>query len=111
MKALTPVQSLLFLILAGATIAGWAYGLHWKRIASGDLFTSDEQLMIRLQDQISALSEENESLHKRIRELGGSELETDPSQIAESTGPLELPVLPSQPGPVLPAPAQKIETH
>lgn len=107
MKALTPAQSLLLLVLAGATIAGWSYGLHWKRVASGELFTSDERLMIRLQDQISALTEENERLHGRIRELGGTEPEPPPA--TEGTpGPV---VLPSSDGPSLPAPPQKIETH
>lgn len=111
MKALTPVQSLLFLVLAGATIAGWAYGLHWKRIASGDLFTSDERLMIRLQDQISALTEENERLHGRIRELGEAEPESTTATPDGTEGSPEPVVLPSSVGPSLPAPPQKIETH
>jgi hypothetical protein len=115
-KSLSPIQSLVFLSLFGLAIAGWFYGLHWKRIAAGDLFSSDEKLMVRLQDQISALSEENDSLHKRLRDLEGteaSEAKQDPTGVAESgvVAPFEPIVLPSSGGPSLPAPPQKIETH
>jgi hypothetical protein len=113
-KPSSPVQSLLFLVFAGIAVAGWFYGLHWKRVASGDLFSSDEKLMIRLQDQISALTKENESLHARIRELGGAEpteAKPDPTGGATSVAPIEPIVLPSSGGPSLPAPPQKIETH
>jgi len=80
-------------------IAGWLYGIHWKRVAAGDLFSSDEKMMIRLQDQIQSLTEENEALHKRIGSLTG-EPEPEVAPAAEIT-----------PAPVLPGPPQKIETH
>ena len=116
MKSVSPTQSLVFLILFGLAIAGWSYGIHWKRIAAGDLFSSDEKMMVRLQDQISALSEENDSLHKRLRDLEGTEgyeAKPDPNGVAESgvLAPFEQIVLPSSGGPSLPAPPQKIETH
>jgi hypothetical protein len=115
-KSLSPTQSLVLLILFGLAVAGWFYGLHWKRIAAGDLFSSDEKLMVRLQDQITALSEENDSLHKRLRDLEGTEgagTKPEPTGVAESgvAAPFEPIVLPSSVGPSLPAPPQKIETH
>ena len=70
-KPSSPLQSLLLLLLIGAVIAGWLYGLHWKRVASGDLFTSDEKLMIRLQDQIEVLTKENNELHAQLKSLDG----------------------------------------
>ena len=107
MKSLSPAQSLILLLLVGVAIAGWAYGLHWKRVASGDLFTSDETLMIRLQDQIDTLTEENKVLHDRLRERDG-EPETGAAQnVPQPTEPVTLP----SSGPTLPAPPQKIETH
>jgi hypothetical protein len=113
-KSLSPTQSLFLLILLGFAMAGWFYGLHWKRVASGDLFSSEETLMIRLQDQITALTNENDSLHKRIRELGGgepTEAKADPTGGAGAVAPLEPIVLPSSGSPSLPKPPQKIETH
>ncbi|MEQ1838780.1 MAG: hypothetical protein ABL994_00100 [Verrucomicrobiales bacterium] len=98
-KSVSPFQSLLLLLLGGLAIAGWLYGIHWKRVAAGDLFSSDEKMMIRLQDQIQTLTAENEALHHRIRSLTGEpELEGAPA--AEIT-----------PAPVLPERPQKIETH
>ena len=64
----SPVQTLLFLVLLGLAIAGWTYGIHWKRIASGGSFTKEERMMISLQDQIAVLSEKNEELNKALRE-------------------------------------------
>lgn len=102
MKTLSPLQSLLLLALVGLAIGGWLYGLHWKRVASGDLFSNDEKLMIRLQDQIETLTAENE----RLREQAG-EAETggETPDGAETSGPA------FEPAPDLPAPPQKIETH
>lgn len=99
-KTPTPLQSLLLLLLAGLAIAGWLYGIHWKRVASGDLFSSDEKLMIRLQDQIQSLTKENEKLHARIKAATG-----------EDTAPDPAPAVPDHSSPVLPASPQKIETH
>ncbi len=56
---LTPGQSLALLVLIGIAVAGWLYGVHWKKIASGDAFSQDEKLLIQLQDQIRTLSEKN----------------------------------------------------
>jgi len=112
-KSPSPSRSLLFLTLLGLATAGWFYGLHWKRVASGDLFSSDEALMIRLQDQITALSIENQTLQQRLRELRGNEAAgagvdptADPTGGVGSTSPTQPPDSPS-----LPKPPQKIETH
>jgi hypothetical protein len=122
-KSPSPVQSLVFLLVAGLAIAGWFYGLHWKRVAAGgkpiprnpvEGFTQEEKVIVELQDQISALTEENDSLHKRIRELEGTgAIEAEPSPAGEVGAPpsLESIILPSSNGPALPALPQKIETH
>jgi len=86
-------------------VAGWLYGIHWKRVAEGDLFTNDEKLMIRLQDQIQSLTRENEALHQRIGSLTGETA----SEI--SPAPIDTPDSGIAPAPVLPGPPQKIETH
>jgi hypothetical protein len=57
---------LLLLILGGVAVAGWSYGLHWKRIALGGAFTPGERLIIQLQDQVKALNDENQSLRKQL---------------------------------------------
>ena len=124
MKSLSPVQSLVLLLVAGLAMAGWFYGLHWKRLAAGgskpiprmsvEGFTQEEKVIVDLQDQISALTEENDSLHKRIRELEGTgtiEAKPLPAGEAGAAPSLESIVLPSSSGPSLPAPPQKIETH
>lgn len=123
MKSLSPVQSLVLLLIAGLAMAGWLYGLHWKRVATGgkpvprmpvEGFTQEEKVIVDLQDQISALTEENDSLHKRIRELDGTgttEAKPVPAGEAGAAPSLESIVLPSSGGPSLPAPPQKIETH
>lgn len=70
---LTPAQSLLLLVLTGLAISGWLYGLHWKRIASGDTFTKEEKVMIRLQDQIAVLTEKNAELNQALHEATSEE--------------------------------------
>lgn len=75
---LTPVQSLVFLVLIGLSISGWMYGIHWKRIASGSTFTKEERVMISLQDQISVLTEKNEELNKALKEAQGDGSSEDP---------------------------------
>lgn len=70
---LTPVQSLVFLVLTGLSISGWIYGIHWKRIASGSTFTKEERIMISLQDQISVLTEKNEELNEALKKIQGDE--------------------------------------
>jgi hypothetical protein len=105
-KSLTPAQSLVLLILFGLAISGWLYGIHWKRVASGDLFSSDEKLMIRLQDQISTLSETNANLNEQLKAYADEEVA--PKEGEPVTVPaLEVP----QNAPALPAPPQKIESH
>lgn len=114
MKALTPFQSLVLLLLAGFGLAGWIYGIHWKRVASGDLFTGDEKHIIRLQDQIERLTQENDSLHLRLRKLeSGEEPALSSASSAASVPAVPDPVvLPaSGAGPQLPPRPQKIETH
>ncbi|MEX2577531.1 MAG: hypothetical protein WD342_00625 [Verrucomicrobiales bacterium] len=69
MKSFSPGQSLLVLLLLGLAIGGWMYGVHWKRTASGDLFTKDEKHIVQLQDQINALTEANAELNQRLAEL------------------------------------------
>ncbi len=69
MKNLTPGQSLALLILVGIAVSGWFYGVYWKRVASGSLFSPDEKVLIQLQDQISVLHDQNAAMHDKIREL------------------------------------------
>ena len=66
---LTPGQSLALLVLIGIAAAGRHYGIHWKKIASGDAFSQDEKLLIQLQDQIRTLSEKNAALVKQVNGL------------------------------------------
>lgn len=75
MKNLTPVQSLILLILIGIAVSGWFYGVYWKRVASGSLFSPAEKVLIQLQDQISALHDQNAVLHDKIKELTSAEVE------------------------------------
>lgn len=89
MKSLTPLQTLVFLATLGVAIGGWAYGIHWKRVASGSLFTNDEKLMISLRDQIEALEKDNAGLRQQ----------------------LHPPTVEPTPAPEMPPRPQKIETH
>ncbi|HQZ29514.1 MAG: hypothetical protein KA250_06345 [Verrucomicrobiales bacterium] len=93
MKNLTPVQTLIALLLVGLAISGWLYGLRGKSIAEGNSFTNDEKLLVQLQDQIRALSDANAELNARIRTLSGEEPAT------------------AEPQPLLPERPVKIETH
>lgn len=102
MKPPPPTTLLVHLLLAGLALAGWTYGLHWKRVASGDLFTADEKLLFRFQDQIEILEGELAKLRERLHELEG-----EPTPGPEDDGDAPPPAL----GPSLPAPPQKIETH
>ncbi len=102
MKSPSPTTLLVHLLLAGLAMAGWAYGLHWKRVASGDLFSADEKLLFRFQDQIEILESELATLRDRLQELEG-----EPAPGPEDDGDAPQPAL----GPSLPTPPQKIETH
>lgn len=90
---LTPVQSLVFLVLLGLSISGWLYGIHWKRIASGSSFTKEERVMIGLQDQISVLTEKNEELTAALKKAEGGEEPEDPKvkYSPKPKEPVELP--------------------
>ncbi len=79
----SPVQTLLFLVLLGLAIAGWTYGIHWKRIASGGSFTKEERMMISLQDQIAVLSGKNEELNKALREA----LDEEGDEVSKESAP------------------------
>lgn len=87
MKALSPGQTLVLLLLVGLAIAGWLYGIHWKRTVSGDLFTKDEMRIIELQDRIRVLTENNAKLNSKIAELMNEDAAND------------VPTLPSPPEP------------
>jgi hypothetical protein len=95
-------------------VSGWLYGIHWKRVASGDLFSSDEKLMIRLQDQIRSLSETNANLNEQLKAYADEDDEDVSGEAASSANPepgkASAPEIP-QNAPTLPAPPQKIETH
>lgn len=132
MKNLSSGWILFHLLLAGAALSGWLYGLHWERVASGELFTRDESTIIRLQEQIDSLEKENERLSLRLRSLEGDSPTGAPPTGAPAIvePPTGAPpdraapaaprtpndssevVLPSSsPAPALPTPPQRIETH
>lgn len=88
--SLTPLQSLILLALVGLAISGWLYGLHWKRIATGDSFTKEEKVMFLLKDQIEVLTKKNQELNTIISKLEG-ELEGEESpESSESTPQSEV---------------------
>ena len=116
-KSLSPAHSLVLLLLVGLAISGWFYGIHWKRVASGVLFSSEEKLMIRLQDQIRSLTETNVSLNEQLKAFADA---ADGPGLADGAAPVPvapeaavvLPVLgPAQDTPLLPTRPQKVETH
>ena len=74
---LSPAQSLVLLILAGLSISGWFYGIHWKRVADGSVFTREEKVLIRLQDQIDVLTTKNQELNETISKLKNPESEPE----------------------------------
>jgi cell division protein FtsB len=66
---LSPAQSLGLLILMSLSISGWFYGVYWKRVASGSLFTKEETVIIKLQNQIEVLTENNAELTDQVNRL------------------------------------------
>lgn len=104
MKATPELQILALLLLAGFGAGGWFYGLHWKRVASGDLFTNDERLLVRLQDQIEALTKENKALHLRLRRLEGGGGDVVPAADEPAPAVPAAPVALPASGPALPPP-------
>lgn len=117
MKNLSSGWILFHLLLAGAALSGWLYGLHWERVASGELFTRDESTIIRLQEQIDSLEKENERLSLRLRSLEGDSPTGAPPDRAAPAAPRtpndssEVVLPSSSPAPALPTPPQRIETH
>ncbi len=100
---LSPAQSLGLLILLGLSISGWFYGVYWKRVSSGNLFTGDEQIIIRLQDQIEVLTEKNEELTEEILRLQNLDGEPETAEAkkgapisGEVTAPFEKIELPKK---------------
>jgi len=93
LKKASPELILLGLILLGLGIAGWFYGIHWKRVASGNRFSQDEKLIIQLQDQIDTLLDENERLFQEIRELTP---ETEPPPKGATAPGINSPTTPPQ---------------
>jgi hypothetical protein len=73
---LTPGQSFVLLILLGLAITGWLYGIHWKKVASGDGFTKEEKVIFQLQGQIEELTQRNAELSDALREYTGEVGET-----------------------------------
>lgn len=76
---LTPLQSLLVLVLIGLAIGGWVYGIHWKKVAMGDGFTQDEKLIFQLQEQLDILTRQNADLNAALQEA-------DPNADPEAVG-------------------------
>ena len=83
--SLTPLQSLILLALVGLAISGWLYGLHWKRIATGDSFTKEEKVMFLLQDQI----EVGQPLPGRTVELMQEGIANGTTDQSQAAWPLE----------------------
>ena len=66
---LSPAQSLILLVLVGLSISGWFYGVYWKRVADGSIFTKEEKVIFQLQDQIEVLTTKNQELSEAISKL------------------------------------------
>lgn len=81
---LSPTQSLGLLILISLSISGWFYGIYWKRVASGSLFTKEESVIIKLQHQIEVLSEKNAELTAEITLLKNPDAEIETTSENES---------------------------
>ncbi|MDF1659532.1 MAG: hypothetical protein P1U58_18085 [Verrucomicrobiales bacterium] len=96
---LSPAQSLVLLVLVGLSLSGWFYGVYWKRVASGSIFTREEKFIIRLQDQIQVLTEKNVELNEQISRLNNPNGESE-----EAAEKLNAPVTPG-----VTAPFEKIE--
>ncbi|MEM9280512.1 MAG: hypothetical protein AAGA96_01675 [Verrucomicrobiota bacterium] len=95
---LSPVQSLLLLVLMALAVSGWLFGLHWKKIASGAGFSQEEKLLIQLQDQIRVLTEENLTLRSRLDHPQLNELlKGNPLSDAPDNGPPADTFPPSKP--------------
>jgi len=77
---LTPLQSLLLLLLVGLAIGGWLYGIHWKKVAIGDGLTQDEKLIFQLQEQVEILTQQNADLNAALREADPN---IDPEAVGE----------------------------
>lgn len=80
---LSPAQSLGLLLLVALSVTGWFYGIYWKRVASGTLFTKDEKVIVQLQDQIRVLSEKNAALNETIHRLTNPDAEQEEAKAKE----------------------------
>jgi len=96
---LSPTQSLAFLFLLGLSVSGWLYGIYWKRVASGNVFTKEEKVMIQLQDQIQVLTDKNAELNEQISSLYNPDSESE-NTAAKQAAPVT---------PGVTAPFEKIE--
>ena len=63
------LRILILLIGLAITASGWIWGLQFKQVADGAKFSDDERFLIELQDQLERLTEENEKLSAKLREL------------------------------------------
>jgi len=91
-KKASPELIFVGLILFGVGISGWFYGIHWKQVADGNKFSGEEKLIIQLQDQIDALSEENQKLAGEIRKLTPKEVDSSsPPDLTNPTYPAQAP--------------------
>jgi len=84
LKTLDSRFVLLLLVLVGLAVAGWCYGLHWKRVSLGGAFTPGEKLIVQLQDQIKALTDQNKSL---LKQLNSTEAPEEATEAAEKSPP------------------------
>lgn len=66
MKNIHPGFLLFVLLLTSLAVSGWLYGLHWKQVALGEKFSPVEKQLILFQNQIEALTAENDRLAKMI---------------------------------------------
>lgn len=80
---LSPAQSLGLLLLVGLSVTGWFYGIYWKRVASGTLFTKEERVMVQLHDQIRILTEKNTELNETIHRLTNPDAELEAAKTKE----------------------------
>jgi len=103
--------TLISLAIGHFSISGWLYGLHWKRVAEGTGFTKQEQILVRLQDQIETLTEKNEQLNAALREEEADSSEAGPGA-AEAESPEAVPSpVPTSPVPTSPVPTSPVPTY
>ncbi|MEM7697746.1 MAG: hypothetical protein AAF236_05000 [Verrucomicrobiota bacterium] len=87
-----PLKTLALLLVVGAAFAGWLYGIHWKRVASGGKFNATERLVVQLRDQVEILTLENAKLITRLKELDPELAEVEESAPNTSSANQAIPV-------------------